>query len=86
MTDDTAREEMLKLLTAGLTRSEAAAAAGIELEVVRLAHIASPDFEQAMTKAEAAASANAIQALWEAAKSGNVQAAKASLKIKGKKV
>jgi hypothetical protein len=85
MIDPTAREEFLRLLAGGQTRHAAAEQAGLDPEVLRWVDILNPDLEEAMRKAEAEAEGKVALALFEAATSGNVPAAKAYLDMKAKR-
>lgn len=77
-----AREELLRLLAEGQSRRAAAQQVGIEPEALRWAEIINPGWEQAMRRAEAEADSKVEQALFEAATSGNVPAAKLYLEVR----
>jgi hypothetical protein len=80
--DSAARNELLRLLSEGMPRAAAAQQAGVAQEVSRWAAIINPEIEEAMQKAEAEADGKVAQALFEAATSGNVQAAKLYLEAR----
>jgi len=83
--DPAAYEEFLRLLAEGIPRCAAAQQVGIDQETVRLAVIVNPELDEAMRKAEADADAKVARALFEAAISGNVQAAKLYLEARQSK-
>jgi hypothetical protein len=64
------------LLADGVPRQIAAQQADVPRESVAWAHIMDPELEEAMRKAEGEAEGKVAQALFEAATSGNVAAAK----------
>ena len=74
--EPTAREELLRLLADGMPRQIAAQHAGVPRDSVAWAHIMDSELEEAMRQAEAEAEGKVAQALFEAATSGNVAAAK----------